>query len=172
MSGSVVPGTATAGSWRTKVWGRFAASLALLYACAGVAHAETAATWTFEVIEVSKTDRNEHRIRLRPRPRGRKFPRSCETFVVYTRFDLESWSPSGRLVVTREGHDRSLQLLQQAQVTRDIVRFGAVGRGFAAIAESPNCEVASRGLQIVVEDDGTSAVYSVFREPQVGPPRP
>jgi hypothetical protein len=172
MSRSAVLGTATITGRPTKVWRRLAATLVLLLPCADVAHASTAAIWTFEVLEVSIADRDETLIRLRPRPPGRKFPRSCETFVVHAYFDLESWSPSGRRVVTREGHERSLRLLQQAQITHDIVRFGAVGRGFGAIAESQKCEVASRGLQIVVEDDGTSAVYSVFTEPRVGPPRP
>jgi hypothetical protein len=172
MSRSAVLGTATITGRPTKVWRRIAATLALLLPCTDAAHAGTAATWTFEVLEVSRADRNEALIRLRPRPPGRKFPRSCETFVVHACFDLETWSPSGRRVVTREGHERSLRLLQQAQITRDIVRFGAVGHGFGAVAESQECEVASRGLQIVVEDDGTSAVYSVFREPRVGPPRP
>jgi hypothetical protein len=172
MSRNAVPGTTTITGRPTKVWRRIAAILALLLPCTDAAHASTAATWTFEVLEVSRTNRDEALIRLRPRPPGRKFPRSCETFVVHADFDLETWSPSSRRAVTREGHERSLRLLQQAQITRDIVRFGAVGRGFGAVAESQKCEVASRGLQIVVEDDGTSAVYSVFSEPRVGPPRP
>jgi hypothetical protein len=172
MSKSAVPSTATITGRPTKVWRRIAATLALLLPCTDAAHADTAATWTFEVIEISRAGRDEALIRLRPRPPGRKFPRSCETFVVHAHFDLETWSPSSRRVVTREGHERSLRLLQQAQITHDIVRFGAVGRGFGAVAESQKCEVASRGLQIVVEDDGTSVVYSVFREPHGGAPQP
>lgn len=131
----------------------------------GTAHAGTTATWTFEVLEVSSTDPREHLVRLRPRPAGRKFPRSCEIFVVHARFDLETWDPASRRRVTREGHERSLLLLQQAQATGRIVRFGAVGRGFGAIADSPKCQVASRALQVLVGDDGTAAVYSVFEEP-------
>ena len=132
---------------------------------AGATQPSTVASWSFEVLEVSNVDRDEALIRLRPRPPGRKFPRSCEIFVVHARFDLESWSPSGRHAVTRDGHERSLRLLQQAQATGDIVRVGALGRGFGAIEDSPKCEVASRGLQIVVEDDGAPVVYSVFTEP-------
>ena len=172
MSRSAVRGTATITGRPTKVWRCFAATLALLLPCTDAAHADTAVTWTFEVLEVSRADRDEVLIRLRPKPPGRKFPRSCETFVVHAHYDLETWSPSGRRAVTREGHERSLRLLQQAQITSDIVRFGAVGRGFGSVAESQKCEVASRGLHIVVEDDGSSAVYSVFTEPRVGPPRP
>lgn len=137
----------------------------LLLPGAGVTHAGTAANWSFEVVEISQADRGEALIRLRPRPRGRKFPRSCEFFVVHAHFDLETWSPSGRRVVTRDGHERALRLLKQAQATGDIVRLGAVGRGFGALADAPKCEVASRGLQIVIEDDGTPVVYSVFEEP-------
>jgi len=132
---------------------------------AGVTRAGTAANWSFEVLEISTVDRDEALIRLKPRPPGTKFPRSCGIFVVHARFDLESWSPSGRRSMTRDGHERSLRLLQQAQATGDIVRFGAVGHGFGLIADSPKCEVASRGLQVVVGDDGTPVVYSVFTEP-------
>ena len=136
----------------------------LLLPCAGAAHAGAAVIWTFEVLEVSRTNRDETLIHLRPRPPGRKFPRSCEIFVVHAQFDLETWSPTSRRIVTREDHERALRLLQQAQATGGIVRFGAVGRGFGAIAERPKCEVASRGLRFFV-DDGTPAVYSVFEEP-------
>lgn len=164
MSGTLALDTASVAGRRTRVWGRLAATLALLLPCAGAAHAGTSVTWTFEVLEVSKTDRDESLIRLRPRPPGRKFPRSCETFVVHARFDLETWSPDGRRIMTRESHERSLRLLEQAQATNDIVRFGAVGHGFGAIAERPKCEVASRALRFHL-DDGTPAVYSVFQEP-------
>jgi hypothetical protein len=138
----------------------------LLLPCAGVTRAAKPAVWTFEVVEISRVDRDEALIRLRPRPPGRKFPRSCEIFHVHARYDLETWSLSARRAVTREGHERSLRLLEQAQATGDIVRFGAVGRGFGTIVESTKCEVGSRGLQIVVEDGGTPVVYSVFEEPR------
>jgi len=137
----------------------------VLLSYAGATRADTAANWSFEVVEISIVDRDEALVRLRPRPPGKKFPRSCGIFVVHARFDLESWSPPGRRAVTRDGYERSLRLLQQAQATGDIVRFGAVGHGFGLIEDSPRCEVASRGLQIVVEDDGTPVVYSVFTEP-------
>jgi len=137
----------------------------LLLPGSGVTRAGTAAAWTFEVVEISRADRDEALIRLRPRPPGRKFPRSCEMFLVHAHFDLETWSLDGRNAVTREGHVRSLRLLEQAQATGDIIRFGAVGRGFGAIADGPKCEVGSRGLRIVVADDGTPVVYSVFEEP-------
>jgi hypothetical protein len=165
MSGAVFPGAATADGHRTKVWARLTVTLALLIPFAGAAHADETVAWTFEVLEVSRIDRDRHLIRLRPRPSGRKFPRSCETFVVHALFDLEIWSATSRRMVTRVGHERSLRLLEQARITNEIVRFGALGHGFGAIAESPKCEVASRALQMIVEDDGTSAVYSVFEEP-------
>jgi hypothetical protein len=170
MSGGTVRRAAAHTLW-PEVWPRFAAALTVLLLWAGTAHAEAGKTWTFEVLEVVEIRRDEHMIRLRPRPPGRKFPRSCETFIVHSVFDLETWSPGSRRHVSRDGHHRSLLLLQQAQATRTIIRVGALGKGFGAIAESPRCEVASRALQTVVEDDGTSAVYSVFTEPQRPGPR-
>jgi hypothetical protein len=172
MSRNAVFGAPIVARRAAKVCKRIAATLALLLVCTDAAYADTAVAWTFEVLEVARITRDSALIRLRPRPPGRKFPRSCETLVVNAYFDLESWNPSARRVVTREGHERSLRLLQQAQITGDIVRFGAVGHGFGAVAEAQRCEVASRGLQIIVDDDGTPVVYSVFKEPSVGPPRP
>ena len=112
-----------------------------------------------------RTEDDEDLIRLRPQPRGKKFPRSCETFVVRVRYDMGTWSAAGRQSVTRAGHERSLRLLVQAQATKDIVRFGAVGRGFAAIPDRPKCEVSSRALVVLVDSDGSSTVYSIFNEP-------
>jgi len=80
-------------------------------------------------------------------------------------FDVSTWSPVGRLLATREDHDRSLQMLRRAKSTGEIIRFGAVGRGFAAVADATRCEVASRALVPVLDEDGTWVVYSVFREP-------
>jgi hypothetical protein len=131
----------------------------------GTAPAGTAASWSFEVLEISSTGPGAHRIRLLPRPPGRRFPKSCETLVVHSSFELESWTPEGRLKVTRDGHERSLRLMEQAQITHDIVRFGVVGHGLGAIGDRPKCEVASRGLLFIVDPDGTPAVYSVFEEP-------
>jgi hypothetical protein len=165
MSGTVAVDAATVAGRRARVWRCLAATVALLLPCAGAAHAASTVTWTFEVLEVSRIDRDETLIRLRPRPPGRKFPRSCETFVVHARFDLETWSPASRHAMPREDHERSLRLLEQAQATGGIVRFGAFGHGFGAIADRPECEVASRALRFQVDDDGTPAVYSVFEEP-------
>jgi hypothetical protein len=165
MSRTLALDTVAVASRRARVWRCLAVTVALLLPCAGAVQAAKSVTWTFEVIEVSRIDRDEALIRLRPRPPGRKFPRSCETFVVHARFDLETWSPAGRDVLFREDHERSLRLLEQAQATGGIVRFGAVGHGFGAIADKPECEVASRALWFRVDDDGKPAVYSVFTEP-------
>jgi hypothetical protein len=137
----------------------------LLLPSADLARAARPAVWTFEVVEIKRVDRDETLIRLRPTPPGKKFPRSCETLLVRSYFNVENWSPDGQTAMTRRGHERSLRLLEQAQATGDIVRFGALGRGFGAIPEAPRCEVASRGLRIAVADDGAPVVYSVFEEP-------
>jgi hypothetical protein len=121
-------------------------------------------SWTFEVIEVAPTDPEGHIIRLRPSPSGRRFPRSCENFILYAIYDTSSWSDSGREKVERAGHDRAIRKLEQAIVTRDIVRLGTLNRGFAAIDDKSRCEVATRALQVVIRD-GQTAILSFFDEP-------
>jgi hypothetical protein len=143
---------------------RALAAAAVLTLTSLTAGAETP-DWTFEVAEVSRENEDYHLIRLRPLPPGRKFPRSCAPLVVHSTFDLSEWSPEGRIALSFESHERALRTLRQAQATGTIVRFGVIGRGFAAIKESPRCEVASRALAYVVLDDGSTVVYSLFGEP-------
>jgi len=143
---------------------RCVAAMALL-ALTSLPASARASEWTFEVIEVSRENEDYHLLRLRPLPPGRKFPRSCETLVVHSTFDLNEWSEESRIALSREGHERALLKLRQAQTTGAIIRFGVVGRGFAAIKESPPCEVASHALAYIVHDDGSAVVYSLFGEP-------
>ena len=143
---------------------RFAVPLALLILTSAAAHARDLVDWSFEVLEVSP-EGDGHLLRLRPLPPGRKFPRSCETFVVHAVYGLDGRSRVDGTRATRERHERSLTALRQAQATGDVLRFGAVGRGFAAIEDSPRCEVASYGLVYFIQQDGSSVVYSIFPRP-------
>jgi hypothetical protein len=152
---------------------RFALALLTILACATPALADGAASWTFEVLDFSQVGDNEHLIRLKPSPPGKKFPRSCETFVVRARFALDDWSAAARGRYGRIGHERSLRLLEQAQVTHDIVRIASIGLGFGSIPERPRCEVMSHALQLRIDRAGTSVVYSLYEEPRrpgFGPP--
>jgi len=144
--------------------GRGAAAAAWLTLTALAAAAQSR-DWTFEVVEVSRENDAYQLIRLRPLPPGRSFPRSCEMLVVHATFDLDEWSATGRMALSLEGHERALQKLRQAQTTGAIVRFGVIGHGFAAIKESPRCEVASRALAYVLDEGGGGVVYSLFGEP-------
>jgi hypothetical protein len=145
---------------------RVVVALLALLLLPGAAHADANPSWSFEVIEVTRTEGDEHLIRLRPQPPGKRFPKSCETFVVRVRYDMSTWSAASRQSVTRAGHERSLRLLAQAQATKDIMHFGAIGQGFAAIPDRPKCEVSSRALVVLVDRDGIATVYSVFNEPR------
>lgn len=144
---------------------RTALSLALSLLLGAAAHAADYRSWTFEVLEVTEIGRNAQTIRLRPDPPGARFPRSCETFVVHSAFDVDGWSQNGRRMVSFEGHREALKLLRQAQALHRIIRFGAIGYGFAAISEESPCEVASRALVVISEEGGAAAVYSVYQEP-------
>ena len=133
--------------------------------CAGAALAgDRSLSWTFEVLEVAESVPEGHIIRLQPSPPGKRFPRSCDTFVVYSVFDVRDWSPFAQREVSQKSHDRAVKALEQASASNRLVRIGTLGNGFAAMVERPRCEVASRALQYVVED-GNSAIISFYDEP-------
>jgi hypothetical protein len=133
--------------------------LAIAFAAAGAS--DRAVDWSFEVLEVSP-EPGGHLVRLKPMPPGRKFPRSCETFVVHATYAADGGSRNPHLTISRQGHEDALRYLERAEASRKIVRFGSVGRGFAAIADSPRCEVASQALVSIVKSDGRAVVFSVF----------
>jgi hypothetical protein len=123
--------------------------------------------WSFLVLDVTAVDGDAHLIRLQPSPPGKEFPQSCSNLLVYARYDLASWTEQGRQLVTREAHDRSLRLLLQAQATRGIVRVGAIARGFGRNSEDPECEVVSRGFNVLTDPAGALVIFSVYEEPAV-----
>lgn len=134
----------------------------------GIARA-TAVEWSFEVIDVTRGAGGDHRIQLRPSPPGSHFPRSCETFVVHSSYDIEGWSSEGRKLASRSAHDRAIQMLMQAQATHSLVRIRAVGRGFGATPESPRCEVTSRALTFAPDPGGVPVIFSLHEDPSSVP---
>jgi hypothetical protein len=133
--------------------------------CTGTALAgDGGLSWTFEVLEVTKSIPEGHIIRLRPSPPGKHFPRSCDTFVIYSIFDVRGWSSTARNHVSRRSHDRAIMTLEQANVSDRLIRIGTLGNGFAAMVERSRCEVASLALQHVVRE-GTAAIISFYDEP-------
>jgi len=124
-----------------------------------------AAEWSFEVLDVVSGGGGTNLIRLRPAPPGKDFPRSCETFVVHSFYDIGDWSSAGRKPVTRTAHERSVQMLIQAQVTHTIVRIRSVGRGFGARPEAPRCEVTSRALSFAPDPGGIPVIFSFYEDP-------
>lgn len=143
---------------------RLTLAFAILGLLAAPAQASPYRNWSFEILEITNGV-DGHLIRLRPMPPGRKFPRSCKTLVVHSVHDVSEWSDTNRKAASLANHERSLKILQQAHASGKIVRFGAVGRGFAAFDEGSECEVASRALVYVVGSDGAMVVYSLFAEP-------
>jgi hypothetical protein len=134
----------------------------------GVADPARAETreWSFEVLEVTNVGPDTNVIRLRPMPPGEHFPRSCETFVVYSYYDLEGWSGDTRGLAPQAEHERTIQMLLQAQVMNTIVRLRAVGRGFGARPEAPRCEVSSRALNFALDPGGDPVIFSFYQEPE------
>lgn len=137
----------------------------IILLCSGAALADDGAlSWTFEVLEVAESVPEGHIIRLRPSPAGKHFPRSCNTFVIYSVFDVRGWSPTGQSAVSRSSHDRAIKTLEQANVSDRLVLVGTFGNGFAAMVEKSRCEVASLVLQYVVRK-GNAAIISFYDEP-------
>ena len=132
----------------------------LMSALAAAAASNRVVDWSFEVLEVS-LEPGGHLLRLKPMPPGRKFPRSCETFVVHASYAIAGDVQKAGLTISRNRHRDALHHLENAVASGRIVRFGSIGRGFAAIADRPRCEVASQALVHVVNSDGRSAVFSV-----------
>lgn len=121
---------------------------------------ERAVDWSFEVIDVAEVPHG-HVLRLKPMPPGRKFPRSCDVFVVHATFSDDDVPDTAGLSITRKQHGDAIRHLERARTSGEIVRFGSIGRGFAKITGGPRCEVASQGLIHIVKGDGRSAVFSV-----------
>jgi hypothetical protein len=133
--------------------------------CSGVAFAEDGGlSWTFEVLEITESVPDGHIIQLRPSPPGKDFPRSCETFVIYSIFDVRDWSSTARSKISRKSHDRAIRALEQANALDRLIRLGTLGGGFAALEEKSRCEVASRALQYVVHKE-SGAIISFYDEP-------
>lgn len=124
--------------------------------------------WSFEVLDVTNVGPDTNVIRLRPAPPGEHFPRSCETFIVYSFYDIEDWSGAGRRIAPQSGHERSVQMLLQAQIMHTIVRLRSVGRGFGARPEAPRCEVSSRALNFALDPGGAAVIFSFHEEPESG----
>lgn len=143
---------------------RFTLAFMFLVLVSAPALARQDRDWSFEVLEITQGI-GGHLIRLRPMPPGQKFPRSCKTLVIHAAHDVDEWSDTNRQAASLANHERSLKILQQAHAAGQIVRFGAIGRGFSAFDEGSECEVASRALVYVVGPDGVLVVYSLFKEP-------
>jgi hypothetical protein len=143
------------------------AAASALFVAAQPALAQTR-YWSFEVLGVTPVADGAHAIRLRPLPSGTEFPQKCDPLRILARYDLSEWSTAGRREVTHDGHDRSLTLLRQAQVTGAIVQLGVLGEGFGADSEATVCDVVSRGLSVVVDPVGSPVILSVFVEPSIG----
>jgi len=126
--------------------------------------------WSFEVLEVQEVDARTHLILLRPAPRGEDFPRSCETFIIHSFYDLESWTSAGRALAKRSAHDRSIRHLAQAQAMNRIVRIAMAPQGFAMESETNPCEVTSRAFTVLPDPGGSAVIISFYEDPKADGP--
>ena len=141
-----------------------AATLAVAaLALAGVpAAAQDNTSWTFDVLEVTDRGDDAALVRLKPVPSGREFPRSCDELTIHSTFSpIGGTAPSGRRI-TRKDHRDAIRALLQAQMSNQILRVGSIDTGFGAIQDKPKCEVASRALVRLLEEDNVWAVYSFY----------
>ena len=118
-------------------------------------------SWTFDVLEVLRLVDDDVLVRLKPVPPGRTFPRSCDELTIHSTFAPLKIKGTGR-GTNRDEHVEALRALLQAQAVKRIIRVGSIDTGFGSIPDKPKCEVASRVLRRLMEDDGVWAVYSFY----------
>lgn len=145
------------------VMGRLRAVLVLgVLAIAGApAIAEDDRSWTFDVLEVVWHGDDDVLVRLKPAPSGRKFPRSCDELTIHSTFAPRKVKGYGR-DTSRDEHVEALRALLQAQAQKRLIRIGSIDTGFGAIPDKPKCEVSSRVLRRLIEDDDVWAIYSFY----------
>ena len=139
-----------------------ALALAAIAILGAPALAQDNTSWTFDVLEV--TDRGDDLVlvRLKPVPPGREFPRSCDELTIHSTFSPRNvTAPAGR-TITRDDYVDAIRTLLQAKMSKRILRVGSIDTGFGAIMDKPKCEVASRALVRLMEEDNVWAVYSFY----------
>lgn len=120
-------------------------------------------SWSFEIVEIAEVGPQAHIIRLVPAPAGLAYPRTCTEFVIHARFGGGvGVRPRDREVFSSVGYAKAIRVLRQIQLADELVKFGSFETGFGAIDPELPCEVASRGLAVLNDVDGTTAVYSVY----------
>ena len=119
-------------------------------------------SWTFDVLEVLRLGDDDVLVRLKPVPPGRTFPRSCDELTIHSTFAPKKVTLPIARDISRDEHLEALRALLQAQSAKQILRVGSIDTGFGAIPDKPKCEVASRALKRLIEDDGVWAVYSFY----------
>jgi len=140
---------------------RLLAALTSAALASAPALAEDDTSWTFDVLEVLRHGDGEVLVRLKPVPPGREFPRSCDELVIHSTFEPQQVASAAR-DTSRNEHLEALRALLQAQAEKRLLRVGSIDTGFGAIRGKPRCEVASRVLRRLMEDDGVWAVYSFY----------
>jgi hypothetical protein len=136
-------------------------ALAVLAFAGAPAMAEDDTSWTFDVLEVVHQGDDDVLVRLKPAPLGRKFPRSCDELTIHSTFAPRKVQGSGRRT-NRDEHVEALRALLQAQAEKRLIRVGSIDTGFGAIPNKPKCEVSSRVLRRLLEDDDVWAIYSFY----------
>ena len=139
-----------------------AALLALASLAGAAASARDDTSWSFTVLEVRQVVGDRVLVRLKPTPPGKDFPRSCDVFTIHSRFEQDHLNDAYAHRITRADHLEAIRALLQARATGKILRVGSIDTGFGAIPDRPRCEVASRSLSVLMEDDGVPAVYSFY----------
>ena len=80
---------------------------------------------------------------------------SCERFEVHGTFGLLRGAKRNDDALTRPGHRKALEFLQQAFLSGQRFKLGSVGKGFVPVDPGKPCVVESRALRVVADDNGT-----------------
>jgi hypothetical protein len=116
------------------------------------------ASWGAKVLSVSPLDSGKTAIVLEPLEDSYEW-QGCAKVTIISTLDrevigLRTWSAS----LDQAKYEKALAMLRQAAAKHEVIRFGSMGAGLKATSES--CKLLSRGVELLVEPNGTLAVYS------------
>jgi hypothetical protein len=129
--------------------------LVLLYAGVALAGGDS---WQVRVLSISPAGSDPVTIAIQPLEDGYEWKGCAKVTIVSTLkrevIGLRTWSAS----LGQDKYDAALAELRDAAEKRTIIRFGSMGSGLKAT--SNKCKLLSRGLEVLTEHSGATAIFS------------
>ena len=105
---------------------------------------------------------------LQTRTEGDEYRHACESLTISIADELEFpwWKRrcGAESPVSRQDHALAIRALEAAFQESRPIRFGSMGEGLYAKKDEP-CKARSRGIKVIQEIDGHTAIYSYYKVP-------